>query len=381
MSAIPAALLSSAAPAARAGDTQSAAPDESVQPFEGVLAREIGRQENGKMPPGETTTAKEPVAGEPEPVASASDQQVAASPWLLMLQQFGSSLPVEPYNASQLTEAPGDETAESDAGQPNALLQWVQQSLAVTPAVVADGQSPEAAIVAEQSGLPKVAIEQSMPQLAANVSIGIGKELPQGLAKVGEQSGFADEFGDLLNRAGDAQSQQLLQAAVAKVEQGSTVTHSEIGQHFVSEPVGDARWGEVVAQRVNLMLGRQEQQMQMQLNPPHLGPMEVQLTLGSDQASVVFTSQHAAVREALAAATPRLTALLADQGIQLVNVQVASDSLQQQAQQQSRNQAALPGRNGGTGEFFGQLPDSVVEKRSLTGVGLQVARSGVSLYV
>ncbi|WP_028453346.1 flagellar hook-length control protein FliK [Chitinilyticum aquatile] len=155
----------------------------------------------------------------------------------------------------------------------------------------------------------------------------------------------------------------------------------------VSEPVGSGRWGDAVAQRVGLMLGRGEQQIDMQLNPPHLGPMEVRLNLGNEQASVVFTSQHAAVREALAAATPKLTALLADQGIQLVDVKVASDSLQQQhhQQQQAAQQQSYPNEQGtaraaASYAFAGQ--DAVMANVSEgLSVRLPVARGGVSLYV
>lgn len=155
----------------------------------------------------------------------------------------------------------------------------------------------------------------------------------------------------------------------------------------VAEPVGSSRWGDAVAQRVGLMLGKGEQQIDMQLNPPHLGPMEVRLNLGNEQASVVFTSQHAAVREALAAATPKLTALLADQGIQLVDVKVASDSLQQQhhQQQQAAQQQSYPNEQGtaraaASYAFAGQDAGSVNVSESLS-IRLPVARGGVSLYV
>lgn len=165
------------------------------------------------------------------------------------------------------------------------------------------------------------------------------------------------------------------------IDLGEVVPLPSVVRHDVAESIRDTRWGEVVAQRVSLMLGRQEQKMEMHLNPPDLGPMEVRLTLGSDQASVVFASQHAAVREALAAATPRLTALLADQGIQLVNVQVASDSLQQQAQEHARQQAGFMGMNGHEPSGV-VLPSGVsTEVELLTGVSIPIARSGVSLYI
>jgi flagellar hook-length control protein FliK len=158
-------------------------------------------------------------------------------------------------------------------------------------------------------------------------------------------------------------------------------------QHTVAEPVGSPRWGDAVAQRVSMMLQDQHQQIDMQLNPPHLGPMEVRLTMSGEQASVVFSSQHASVREALAAATPRLTMLLADQGIQLSNVQVASDSLnqhaQQQAQQQASSQQMNQQRQSRAQQFVGNLNGAYADgqPRVMTDVHLPVARSGLNLYV
>jgi flagellar hook-length control protein FliK len=137
------------------------------------------------------------------------------------------------------------------------------------------------------------------------------------------------------------------------------------------------------------MLGRQEQKIEMQLNPPNLGPMEVRLNLAQDQASVVFSSQNAAVREALAAAMPKLTTLLADQGFTLTNVQVASDSLQQHQQQQHQNQQAATGsgfnqqnsnRNLG-GVYGAQVGIDGEKMQELGPLRLPVAKGGLSLFV
>ena len=60
----------------------------------------------------------------------------------------------------------------------------------------------------------------------------------------------------------------------------------------------------------------------MRINPPHLGPIDIQLTLQNDQASVSFGAQHGVVREALEAAIPRLREMFGDNNLQLVNVDV-----------------------------------------------------------
>lgn len=90
----------------------------------------------------------------------------------------------------------------------------------------------------------------------------------------------------------------------------------------VSVRVGEPGWHQAVADRVVWLLGRDQQGVQLKLNPAHLGPMEVKLSLNQDQASVTFLSSHAAVREALEQAVPRLRDMLGQQDIQLVQVNV-----------------------------------------------------------
>ncbi|WP_157315225.1 flagellar hook-length control protein FliK [Chitinibacter sp. GC72] len=171
------------------------------------------------------------------------------------------------------------------------------------------------------------------------------------------------------------------------VQTANQASRSAATNAYIETPVHDARWSDAVAQRVSLMLGKQEQQIEMQLNPPNLGPMEVRLNLGSEQASVIFTSQHAAVREALAAATPKLTALLADQGIVLQNVQVASDSLQQQQQNAFSQQQARQFDSPAGGPRHGTMANTVgnemgIERRvNLSDLRLPAGSTRVSLFV
>jgi flagellar hook-length control protein FliK len=105
----------------------------------------------------------------------------------------------------------------------------------------------------------------------------------------------------------------------------------------VEVPVGHAGWDAAFSQRVAWAASNNQQVAQLQLNPPNLGPVEIRITLNSDQANAAFTSPHAAVREAIEAALPRLRDMLADNGLSLGNVNVSSQSFQQQQQQQHAN--------------------------------------------
>ena len=108
--------------------------------------------------------------------------------------------------------------------------------------------------------------------------------------------------------------------------------------------VGTPGWNGELAQKVVWMATRQQQVAELHLNPPHLGPVEVMLTIGNEQgtqASVQFASPHSAAREALEAALPRLREMLADSGIALGNATVSAESFQQRAETGRQDRALM----------------------------------------
>ncbi|SFE99090.1 flagellar hook-length control protein FliK [Nitrosomonas sp. Nm166] len=98
--------------------------------------------------------------------------------------------------------------------------------------------------------------------------------------------------------------------------------------------VGQPKWNGEFAQKIVWLTTQQHQVAEVHLNPAHLGPVEVMLSIMQDQATAQFLSPHAAVREAIEEALPRLREMMAENGIQLGNVMVGSDSFQQENRQQ-----------------------------------------------
>jgi len=334
---------------------------ESAEGFGEVYARELDK-------PAQAEASKELVqdetAAKPQNESAAGlalAEATVIDPLLASLQALAAvqaTVPEMPQQASLPAELEG--LVDSS---PTATLLAAAESSSRSEPVAALASLPDAAPVAGKV----------LPRLA-DVSANPARDLPLALPL---ESGEGRDFADALQTTLAVQP-----AAPRALEAQSPAARGVevLPRHVVAEPVGEGRWGEVVAQRVSMMLGRQEQRLEMQLNPPNLGPMEVRLSLGGEQASVVFASQHAAVREALAAATPRLTALLADQGIVLANVQVASDSLNQQHFQQAYQQQDGRQQQGGRSAALG-LNDAEVQVRELGAIRVPVARSGVSLYV
>lgn len=118
--------------------------------------------------------------------------------------------------------------------------------------------------------------------------------------------------------------------------------------------VGAPGWDSALAQKVIWQVGQQQQVAELHLNPPQLGPLQVQVSMAADQggnvATAHFVSQHAAVREAIEAAMPRLREMLAESGIALGNTTVGNGAFQQQnfAQAESHPSFRRAGSESGT---------------------------------
>lgn len=123
----------------------------------------------------------------------------------------------------------------------------------------------------------------------------------------------------------------------------------------VDVPVGAKGWDQAVGQRLVWLANNNQQTAQLHVTPPNLGPVEIRLTITNDQASAMFVSPHAGVREALESALPRLREMFADSGLTLANVNVASEQQRQHAQDgsgQGRRRSG-GGMLGGEGDIDG----------------------------
>jgi len=128
---------------------------------------------------------------------------------------------------------------------------------------------------------------------------------------------------------------QMSNLSIASASPAASASASATQNLKLDIPIGAPGWNGELAQKVVWMATQNQQVAELRLNPPHLGPVEVMLTLGNDQgaqASIQFASPHLATREAIESALPRLREMLADGGIALGNVTVGAHSFQQQAE-------------------------------------------------
>ena len=150
--------------------------------------------------------------------------------------------------------------------------------------------------------------------------------------------------------------------------------HTERAKLDVAVPVQSPNWSNEVGQRVVWMAKNNVQEAQLSVNPPHLGPIEITLSLKDDSATARFFSPHAEVREVLEQALPRLREMLAGAGVQLGQSDVGAQS--QQAFQQ------FAGRQNGNGNghpSFSEEHPSLHAPHAVNQTGAVHARQGNGL--
>lgn len=125
----------------------------------------------------------------------------------------------------------------------------------------------------------------------------------------------------------------------------------------LSQPLGTHEWQQNLSQHITLFAKQGQQTAELRLNPEDLGQVHISLKLDNDQAQLQMVSAHSHVRAALEAALPVLRTSLAENGIQLTQSSVSSESFagQQQSSSQQQQQASRSGQHGGFTEESEEL--------------------------
>lgn len=118
-------------------------------------------------------------------------------------------------------------------------------------------------------------------------------------------------------------------AGAVRNEAGAALpaNQASLQKHF-AEP----GWQQELGEKLVWMHKQNMPSVELRLNPEHLGPVLVKIDVSHDQATVAFTAQHLAVKEAIEAAIPKLREMLGNQQLNLSDVNV---SQQQSGQRQS----------------------------------------------
>lgn len=129
---------------------------------------------------------------------------------------------------------------------------------------------------------------------------------------------------------------------------------------------------QALQEQVQFLLNRKLDTVEIRLDPPELGNLQIKLHLNQDQAQVGIVVQNSHARELLEQTLPRLREMLAQQGIQLGQTQVQQQSQQQQggASGQGQDLRGAPGHSGnslGNGSDVGTDEALTVQQQTVTG--------------
>ncbi|EMD2717496.1 flagellar hook length control protein FliK [Enterobacter roggenkampii] len=125
----------------------------------------------------------------------------------------------------------------------------------------------------------------------------------------------------------------------------------------LSQPLGTHEWQQSLSQHITLFTKQGQQTAELRLHPEDLGQVQISLKLDDNQAQLQMVSAHSHVRAALEAALPVLRTSLAENGIQLAQSSVSSESFagQQQSSSQQQHQASRSGNTGGFNDESDEL--------------------------
>lgn len=353
--------------------TDSASPEASAMsesPFAKVLRNQSEKATVSPDGAGDATTR---TATTP---SDAGNQLVAIdlSALLQVISTIGTSgNPFPGRSQTPLTTQPdGEEDKKPLPDGQGPAIALSAQLIAATPATPVVAETPASRVSIDTQGSRKADVEAQAEESfsaqapkAGDANLVPGKITPNAainadVARRGEDVKQtevpANDFPAVLERA--------VATATDVTSHGNRVGSSSTLR--VETPLGQSGWRDEIGQKLTWMVSNNRQQADLVLTPPHLGRVEVSLTMSGDQATAIFTSANPAVREALENSLHRLREVLADAGVSLGQTQVGSESPDR----------SRPGNEPVIGEHLGLRHESAIASPLMEAIPGTSARAG-----
>ena len=149
----------------------------------------------------------------------------------------------------------------------------------------------------------------------------------------------------------------------------------------ISKPLSHPEWNKDLGERIVWMSSKAIPTAEIRLNPPHLGPISVRVDVADDQATVVFSAQHAATRDAIEASIPKLKEMMGAQQLNLADVNISQGSMSDQGRSQAQNFAQTADGRGQQGGAANVAANGVDEIEQEIESGRAVVSNGLlSIY-
>lgn len=186
----------------------------------------------------------------------------------------------------------------------------------------------------------------------------------------------------LLNTAGQQQTLPNLQTSLLQTASAQITTDVEglaaIGnnptnslsalnlqatpQAEITQALGRPGWSQAMGKQVLMMVNQNIGTAEIRLNPAHLGPIEILIDMSDEQVSVSMSSRHAAVREAMEQALPKLREMLDEKGFNLADTDISKHSFAEQREQNAENNKTGIHRSGSDDSMASGVNEQVMQQ-------------------
>ncbi|CAM4226900.1 flagellar hook-length control protein FliK [Vibrio agarivorans] len=325
----------------------------------------------------EPTQAKQSVKGEVnhEQVEEGAEAPIVAIPW-------GQS----PKEDAQALTPVADGKAGVDSREK--VDPAVLAARAAVVGAAANASSPQAAVSVPTSSVTASSIDNKaaldpalMGAMSASATPMTSKAasdaaLRNSLAATGLVAAKADKQESSTVQTHDGVSPNSVTSAAATAQ----VTRSEVntpqGSVVISQAMSAEQMAEKANERVQVMLSKNLKNIDIRLDPPELGRMQIRMNMNGDNATVHFTVANSQARDVIEQAMPRLREMLAQQGLQL-----GDTSVQQQSAGQQQGQFAGQGQSGAQGSGNGEGWDGDEHSAdSSVNLNVKTEQDGISFY-
>ncbi|EGR1890640.1 flagellar hook-length control protein FliK [Vibrio vulnificus] len=265
-----------------------------------------------------------------------------------------------------------DNAAAKTAGSA-ALAQAVHTALAQPNTATTAPLSADKAAMALPEGMTANTIPTAFNPAA---SPEVAKSQVQSMQAALAAAGLASVKGSSKQTSTETQGAQ----PTASLYSAQTVTGQTRAENVAAQqppmPLTRELANEQVAEKVQMMMSKNLKQLDIRLDPPELGRMQIRMTMNNDIANVHFTVTNPQARDIIEQTLPRLREMLAQQGMQL-----ADSSVQQQASGQQQRQYSADGQgNGQQSSRFASSNEENLEADVKLDLNVTSKRDGISFY-
>lgn len=358
-----------------------------IEPSSLVEAQALDSQLTTNLAEGKLPLSPSPSANTPQ-TDSENDQQglptealltAAAIPWANTVIAEGQALPLDVAQS---------ETVLKGKNTPVSLAHSVQQALAQQ-----QSQTMQAAVAADKAALassPLVTASNELSNLqiqqlanAATIPAATHAELPLNPALF--KAGLGAKALSGVNDAGSAQEPkegtlaQQLSSALGQHGLNATQSRADNLQAAQQPPLllNREMASEQMAERLQMMMSKNLKHVDIRLDPPELGRLQIRMNMNGDHTTVHFTVANHQARDVIEQSMPRLREMLAQQGVQL-----GETSVQQQSagQQQARYTADGDAQSGQLARNGSYLDEENLDTDVKLDLNVASKRDGISYY-